>query len=240
MITFIGADLGWYGKPTGLASICLTPGGLRLDAVTRLSDCDEMLGWIASASAESAVIGVDAPLIISNLAGRRTAESQISRDFYRFHAGCHSSNLNLPFSEHVLRFSADLQALGFRHGVGRPARAAGRQQIEVHPHAASITLFQLQRIFKYKRGRRADRASELRRYRECLLSRLPTLDPPLTLELPAIPERGDLKPVEDQIDAVLCACIAAHWWFWGTTRNRVYGSEADGYIVVPHPNGAIA
>lgn len=240
MITFIGADLGWYGKPTRLAAIHLTLKGLHLDAVTRLAGYDQILEWIASAATETAVIGVDAPLIIPNQTGRRTAENEISRDFYRFHAGCHSSNLRLPFSHHVLRFSADVRALGFRHGPGLPARSAGRQQIEVHPHAASITLFQLRKIFKYKRGTRADRASELDRFRQCLLSRLPALDPPLPLELPKIPERGDLKPVEDQIDAVLCAYIAAHWWFWGTTRNRVYGSEADGYIVVPHQNGAIA
>ena len=41
------------------------------------------------------------------------------------------------------------------------------------------------------------------------------------------------QPVEDQIDAVLCAYIAAHWWFWATDRNTVYGTAEDGYIVVP-------
>jgi predicted RNase H-like nuclease len=44
-----------------------------------------------------------------------------------------------------------------------------------------------------------------------------------------------LKPVEDQIDAVLCAYIAAYWWFWARRRNTVYGSEEHGYVVVPEP-----
>jgi predicted RNase H-like nuclease len=56
-----------------------------------------------------------------------------------------------------------------------------------------------------------------------MLSRLPLLDPALSLQLPSIPTTGNLKPVEDEIDAVLCAYIAAHWWFWATQRNRVYG-----------------
>jgi predicted RNase H-like nuclease len=86
---------------------------------------------------------------------------------------------------------------------------------------------------KYKRGRRADRARELRRLRRLMLSRLPLLDPALSLRLPAIPKSDNLKLVEDQIDAVLCAYIAAHWWVWGTRRNRVYGCGETGYIVVP-------
>jgi hypothetical protein len=48
-----------------------------------------------------------------------------------------------------------------------------------------------------------------------------------------VPMAGNLKPVEDQIDAVLCAFIAAHWWFWATERNRLYGTSGAGYIVVP-------
>ena len=66
-----------------------------------------------------------------------------------------------------------------------------------------------------------------------MLSRLPLLHPALSLHLPAIPDTGKLKPVEDQIDAVLCSYIAAHWWFWGIRRNRVYGCGETGYVVVP-------
>jgi predicted RNase H-like nuclease len=113
------------------------------------------------------------------------------------------------------------------------ARNKGRYQIEVHPHAATVNLFDLPRIVKYKRGRRSARARELRRLRRLILTRLPLLRPALSLRLPAIPSRGPLKPVEDQIDAVLCAYIAAHWWFWASKRNHVYGCGATGYIVVP-------
>jgi predicted RNase H-like nuclease len=54
------------------------------------------------------------------------------------------------------------------------------------------------------------------------------------MQLPDVPGTGNTKPIEDQIDAVLCAFIAAHWWFWTTERSTLYGTEACGYIVVPH------
>jgi predicted RNase H-like nuclease len=126
-----------------------------------------------------------------------------------------------------------MEALGFRHGASIAARQAGRFQIEVHPHAASVSLFGLDRIVKYKRGLRAHRARELQRFRTLIQSRLPELDPPLHVKLPSIPRSGNLKPVEDRIDAVLCAYIACYWWFWGIARNTCYGSRTGGYIVVP-------
>ena len=52
--------------------------------------------------------------------------------------------------------------------------------------------------------------------------------------LPAIPKGGlALKAVEDQLDSIVCAYGAAHWWYWGHARNQVLGSLASGYIVVP-------
>ena len=227
-------DLGWYGKPSGLASIENGREGLRLRSVTRLEDPDEILRWIETEAGNGrAVVAVDAPLVIRNRTGIREAERAMNREFRRFHAGCHAANLGRPFAQRVLAFSQRLADLGFGHGAEMTAREKGRFQIEVHPHAATVNLFDLPRIVKYKRGRRASREKELRRLRGLMLSRLPLLNPALSLRLPAIPKAGNLKPVEDQIDAVLCAYIAAHWWFWGTRRNRVYGSEDTGYIVVP-------
>ena len=112
-------------------------------------------------------------------------------------------------------------------------RAKGRYQIEVHPHSASVSMFGLDRIVKYKKGRRAEKAAELNRLRKLCLSHFPAANPPLPLKLPAIPLSGPTKPVEDQIDAVICAYIAAHWWFWGRERNTVFGSNDGGFIVVP-------
>src|SRR5262249_16641397 len=130
----------------------------------------------------------------------------------------------------------ELERRGFRHGPLLRARQPGRHQIEVHPHAAMVELFRLDRIIKYKKGTFAARAEELRRMRNLMVTRLPGMDPPFAPEgLPEIPDSGvaALKGVEDRLDAVIAAYVAAHWWRWGTERNRAFGSESEGYIIVP-------
>jgi pyridoxamine 5'-phosphate oxidase len=68
-----------------------------------------------------------------------------------------------------------------------------------------------------------------------MLEHLPNLVPRLDLAaLPAIPHGGrELKAVEDQLDAILAAYIAAHWWYWGRERNDVLGDSKQGYMIVP-------
>lgn len=234
MTRFLGIDLGWYGKPSGLASIGIENGELRQHRIDRLEATEDILEWIRSEAGEGdAVAAVDAPLVIPNATGIRDAERELNGDFRRFHAGCHAANLGRPFAAKVLAFSRELEGLGFGHGAAMRQRASGRFRIEVHPHAAAVRLFELPRIVKYKRGSRAERAGELSRLRRLMTSRLPELCPAFRPQLPAIPRTGNLKPVEDRIDAVLCAYIAAHWWYWGCERNRVYGNARQGYIVVP-------
>ena len=117
---FLGVDLGWYGKPSGLASIAINREGLSLRNVTRLEDTDDILNWIKSeAGSGSAVVGVDAPLVIRNRAGIRDAERELNSEFWRYHAGCHAANLGRPFARNVLSFSRRLTDLGFCHGAGR-------------------------------------------------------------------------------------------------------------------------
>src|SRR5438445_3792344 len=61
MNTFIGVDLGWYGKPSGLGSIRLSGSELRLQKIARLECVDEILEWIESETGSgSAVAAVDA------------------------------------------------------------------------------------------------------------------------------------------------------------------------------------
>src|SRR5947199_122251 len=89
---FIGVDLGWYGKPSGLASIELDGAGLRLRKVARLEPVGEIFDWIEAESDQNAVVAVDAPTVIRNAAGIREAERELNRDFRKFHAGCHAAN----------------------------------------------------------------------------------------------------------------------------------------------------
>jgi predicted RNase H-like nuclease len=238
MTVFVGVDLGWYGKPTGLAAIHDARPVLEQHAIARLETMTEILDWISGqVGTDDAVIGVDAPLVIPNATGIREGERHLNAEYRRYDAGCHPANLSRPFAAHVLAFSRALGELGFPHGTDMSPRQPGRFQIEVHPHSATVALFALPQIVKYKRGARADRARGLGRLRRLMVERLPALDPSFVPDLPHVPRSGNLKPVEDQIDAVLCAYIAAHWWHWGRERNVVYGSNREGYIVVPKRGG---
>ncbi len=42
-----------------------------------------------------------------------------------------------------------------------------------------------------------------------------------------------LKRYEDTLDAIFCAYLAWHCWRWGEERNEMFGTMAEGYIVVP-------
>src|SRR5271154_720126 len=149
-VVFLGVDLGWYGKPSGLASVGISRDGLYLRDLTRLENSDEIYRWIQTeAGSGSAVVAVDAPLVIPNRTGIRDAEREMNYEFRRFHAGCHAANLGRPFAQNVLGFSHRLEVLGFRHGAEMSARKKARFQIEVHPHAAMVNLFDLPRIVKY-------------------------------------------------------------------------------------------
>lgn len=116
-------DLGWHGKPSGLAS----------------------------------PVAVDAPIVISNQTGQRIAERLINREFGRYHAGCHSANANRPFAKLTTGFGIALEQRGYLPADRITPRLRGKFQIAVHPHAAMVRLFGLQRIIKYERGRLADR-----------------------------------------------------------------------------------
>ena len=235
MTRFLGIDFGWEGKPSGLAVLEWTGVSLHLLDLRRLADMPEILTWVDAMAGSDAVAGVDAPLVIPNASGMRTADKLAHSKFGKYHAGCYPASQERSFWQRTTGLSEALRQRGFQHGDGMHPRGPGRFQIEVHPHAATVQLNVLDRIVKYKRGNLASRRAGLDRLRSLLLDRFPRLTPSLPIpDLPPIPESGPaLKALEDQLDAITCAYVAAHWWFWGRERNEVLGNADEGYIVVP-------
>lgn len=90
---------------------------------------------------------------------------------------------------------------------------------------------------EFSQGRLSDRRLEFIKLHQYILTTLPTLFPPLRLcgSFPQeIPSTGTaLKALEDKLDSLICAYVAAHWWYWGTERNIVLGDRTTDYIVVP-------
>lgn len=236
---FLGIDLGWQTGPSGVCSLSLTETGLSTVDLQRLDTHGDVLDWVSAQApaATPAMVAVDAPTIIPNPTGMRLPDRLAHKYFGKYHAGCYPANQASAFAPQLLAFGQALTEQGFAHAPTLNPQQLGRYQIEFFPHPAMVHLFGLSRILKYKKGRIAQRRQELERLRSLILKHLPHHTPYLaTVDLPTIPERGPaLKAVEDQLDSIVCAYGAAHWWYWGPQRNQVLGHLETGYIVVPGP-----
>lgn len=270
---FLGVDLGWVSGASGLCCLELHDPNLQVDQADRTapvlqlldldcrSDISDVLDWVNTClpSGQPGMVAVDAPTLIPNATGMRLCDRLTHRYFGRYHAGCYPANLTRPFSDRTVGFGLSLETQGFCHAPSLQPRQPGRYQIEVFPHAAMIHLFGLQQILKYKKGRLAERRMGLSQLRQLILKHLPALEPQLCLDdLPEVPQTScKLKDLEDRLDSLICAYVAAHWWYWGLERNRVLGQETlletlhgstsclsspvcpenqrAGYIVIPQP-----
>jgi predicted RNase H-like nuclease len=205
---FVGIDLAWGARArTGLAAVD-GAGRLVRSAVVRTDD--EIDDWLRTLAGDIVVAAVDAPLIVPNNTGQRRCETEISRAFWRYKIGAHSSNrarpeFDPPRAEKLAQrfgWSVDPAWHGSVVYKSGPSRAQGFAHLI--RHFASIDELRL---------------SESPRWEE--LS-----------SIVADPKPGDLTRIEDELDAILCAHLA---WLWHHRPEslQVYGSLADGYIVAP-------
>ena len=240
---FIGIDLGWKSQPSGLCYLELIDGKLELQDLDRKDSIADILAWVDNCVKEnySAIVAVDAPTLIPNATGSRLPDKLTHKHFGKYHAGCYPANLNLPFAQRTVNFGLELESRGFLHAPTMEAQKPGRYQIEVFPHPAIVQLFGLGRILKYKKGRISARHIELTKLYDYITNILPTLNPALGTQclvssfITSIPKTGAaLKAAEDKLDSVICAYVAAYWWYWGEQRNLVLGSQSTGYIVIPN------
>ena len=240
----IGIDLAWGSRqPTGVA--VLDESG-RLVRVCAVRTDEEIETALAAYVEGSCVVAIDAPLIVRNPTGNRPAEAALNRDFARFDAGAHPSNTGKPEFADGTRG----QRIAARLGLDlNPRSGRTRRAIEVYPHPATVALFRLGRTLKYKNkpGRtlvslRGDLLALMN-----LLEGLADAAVPLDVsgqewsqlrERVARAERkSQLRVVEDQVDAVVCAYVAL-LAARAPERVTVYGDEEpggwqDGYIVTP-------
>lgn len=242
---FIGVDFGWSSGVSGLCCLEWQDEALEILDLTTILNIEDILHWIdyQALGEIPALIAIDAPTIINNQTGMRLADKLTHKHFGRYHAGCYPANLGLKFALRTTGFSQSLLAKNFQHAPIIEPQRLGRYQIEVFPHPATINLFGLERILKYKKGKLADRRNELTKLRGYITNLLPKLEPALSLSsldcLPAIATKQtgkELKAIEDQLDSLLCAYVAAHWWYWGEAKNMVLGNIDTGFIVIPHPS----
>ncbi|MGZ4483579.1 MAG: DUF429 domain-containing protein [Nocardioidaceae bacterium] len=244
---FVGVDLAWGDrKPTGLA--ILDDEGCLLH-VSAASTDDAIVAVLAPYVEDDCLVAIDAPLIVANATGNRPAEAALNKDFARFDAGAHPANTGKPEFREQPRGARIAARLGLDMN---PRSGRARRAIEVYPHPATVALFRLGRTLKYKNkpGRDLDQLRSELLVLIGLLEGLATADPPLLVTgrqadrhavtawqalRSAVEKAGrksELRVVEDQVDAVICAyvaLVAAR----KPERTTTYGDFKTGYIVTP-------
>jgi len=239
----VGVDLAWGERnPTGVARLD-DDGGL-LDVASVRSDEEVVSAAALDADAEC-VVGIDAPLLVTNPTGNRPAETALNRDFRAFQAGAHPSNTGLAVFADGPRGGRVAAVLGLEPWPTPDGDDPRRRAVEVYPHAASVALFRLGRTLKYKQKQGRDLEllrSELLRL-TTLLEGLEGAAVPLRLRGRACWEelvaaavdatrKSHLRVVEDQVDAVLCAYVAL-LVVRAPGTLATYGDPATGCVVTP-------
>lgn len=236
---YIGLDLAWGEKnATGIA--VLDDAGVLQHLSSVRSD--EQIAAELAPFVDECVVGIDAPLIVTNDKGARRAERLLNRDFAAFDAGAHPSNTGNPALADEPRGARVSRLLGLDFD---PSSRAAARSVEVYPHPATIALFRLGRTLKYKNKQGRD-VEDLRGQLLILvglLESLATADPAmhlvshegwrdLVVSIETATRKSQLRWAEDQVDAVTCAYVALY-------REKrpdqitMYGDAADGYIITP-------
>ncbi len=237
---YVGIDLAWGQRnPTGVA--VLDDEG-RLVHVSQQQTDDQILDAVREHVEGPCLVAFDAPLVVRNETGNRPAEAALNADFARFDAGAHPSNTGKKEFRAGTRGGRLADVLGLDLD---PRSTADRRALEVYPHAANVALFRLGRILRYKNrtGRTLDfLRSELLRLTallESLADASPRMDvtgnpdwKALVAAAEGAARKSELRFVEDQVDAVVCAYVAL---LAGTQPERltVYGDAENGAIVTP-------
>ena len=237
---FIGLDLAWGQRsPTGVAAVNDTGHLIHVSART---DDAGILGAVRRFTGEDCVVGIDAPLIVTNPTGNRPAEAALNRDFRVFEAGTHPTNTGRPEFADTPRGARLAAALDLDLD---PRSPRARRAFEVYPHAASVALFRLDRTVKYKAKpgrtfgqlhaellRLMDLIAGLRHAEVALHTSGSEQWQRLYRSVLDATTKSQLRRAEDPVDAVLCAYVV----LYATLRPddvTLYGDIDTGCILTP-------
>jgi len=251
-LRFVGVDLAWSPRNTTGGVILAWDGVVGRPRAwgSALGDDEAILSFIGQGVGRgSALVAIDAPLVVPNERGTRPCDRALSAAYRQHEAAAWPANrarLGVVRGEALV---AHLGALGFVHSPSVQCRRPVRQVIEVYPHPAMIELFGLAKTLKYKARRNRSygvRWEGLERLKELLASLArgePALEADELLRELAVRgmRGGKLKCAEDLLDACLTAYIALYIWYWGEVGYRCFGDLRTGYILVPvRPGGPVA
>jgi predicted RNase H-like nuclease len=241
-----GIDLAWgdttLANETG--AVAIGPDGV-IHAAGWPVGVDATADWIERHAGESAIVFVDAPLLVLNDSGQRLCETEVGRYYGRWKVSANSTNRASPRLAGV-RLREKLEARGcvYDDGLAEPPAPNGTVS-ECYPYTTLVGARELgyeDERPRYKRKPRGMTVAQWRPLRaaacDVLIARVGALaraDPPLDLrshrltaqllDEPSPLEDRPYKHREDLIDACLAGWTAALWRRRGQTRCRVLGAD---------------
>ena len=236
-----GIDLAWGTRArTGIALTDADGALLRSASVTTDAEIADFL-----AGSSPAVIAIDAPIIVTNSAGMRDCERELSKDFRRFHAGTHPTNMSQPSMQPEPRAARLVNARDWSTNHEASPTSQTPIALEVYPHSSMVGLFGLTRVLEYKA--KSGRTPDMRKAQFIELIRLMEIhcDHSLRLtqnrrwqeigqQVASATRQSEFNLIEDEIDAIFCTYVACTF---ATSRESLvtYGSTATGVIVTFPP-----
>jgi predicted RNase H-like nuclease len=239
---YMGLDLGWTQRDSS-GGVVLEPveGGVRVVSHDSMRAHEDTLRWITRNRTRggTALLVINAPIIVENLSGARPCDKQLAEHFSRFRIDEYANNT--VSASHPRTFCRGLMRMGFDPN---PA-GEGDRIMETHTQSAQIQLFGIDRPIRMKSGPIGARKEGVARLRELIAERLytttprllpsPELDQLMTAHLPDL-NGTRLGELEERIEALICAYVAAWVGQCGPEACAFLGDIERGYILLPDPN----
>jgi predicted RNase H-like nuclease len=198
---------------------------------------EDMLTWMARNRGRSGcTVAINAPLIVENIGGRRPCDEQLEEHFGRYQID--EYHVNTVNASHPRTMGKALMRMGFHPDP----TAESDRVIETNNQAAQILLFDLERPIRMKSGVIGARKDAVARMRELIEEKLseatPALQPSAALDdllgVDLAQCNGTrIGELEEQLQALLTAWMAAYLDFRGPEDCAFLGDLHKGYILLP-------
>lgn len=239
---YLGLDLGWTPRDSS-GGVVLEPveGGVRVVSADSLRAHEDTLRWITRNRGRSGcVLTVNAPVIVENLSGSRPCDKLLQEHFNRYRIDEYANNT--VSASHPRTMAKGLLRMGFDLD---PSSTANERLVETHTQSAQVLLFGVDRPVRMKAGPIGGRKESVARLRELIAERLfhgtprlmpsPALEGLMTAHLPDL-NGTRLGELEERIEALLVAYIAAWLGENGVASCAYLGDQHRGYILLPDPS----
>lgn len=240
---FIGIDLAWsYKNDTGIC--IMDDSGRVLRHQAAVLDDRALIDLIISFGPQAVCVGIDAPLVVTNTTGSRPAEGLMMRDRVNGHR-LQAFNSNRAYFDRVfggLRGEIIVQGVKRQIKEARVTDVMAPEPIkmmEIFPTGICAGMFPEEFPIGYKiKGKKRFEATKAgmkrlieRLHAEEAQGTITGATKALDIDLTDLTKKA-YKNLEDKADAFLCAYGMYMIW-QGLAEQRRYGSQEEGFIVIP-------